>query len=73
MKRINKADISVINDSLNTLIASKHMMLSLDVSERGFWARRGYNAMLTLKGYGIEAGAGSEQYWTNSKNAYATV
>jgi hypothetical protein len=71
MKRINKADIAVINAALNTLTASKHMMQSLDASGKGFWAHRGYNAMLTLKGYGIEASAGSEQYWTDSKNAYA--
>lgn len=71
MKRINKADIAVINESLNTLTASKHMMQVVDASGKGFWAKRGYNAMLTLKGYGIEAGAGSEQYWTDSKNAYA--
>jgi hypothetical protein len=65
MKRINKADIAVINESLNTLTASKHMMQVVDASGKGFWAKRGYNAMLTLKGYGIEASAGSEQYWTS--------
>jgi len=65
MKRINKSDIAVINASLNTLFTSKHMMQVSDASGKGYWAKQGYNAMLTLKGYGIEANAGSEQYWTS--------
>jgi hypothetical protein len=70
MKRVNKSDIAVINEALNTLSCSKLMLDEGTYSEQRAWAEKGYNAMLTLKEYGIMNGAGSEQFWTSTKNMY---
>lgn len=71
MKRINKADITKINEFLNTLRASEYMLTEGD-NEYGkaFWANKGYKAMIALKEYGIFAGAGSESFWTANKQQY---
>jgi hypothetical protein len=71
MKRVNKADIQTINSALNTIYVARLMLKSSeDVTDKRLWAESGFSAMETLKEYGIFAGAGSKEFWTETHKAY---